>query len=271
MSTKKKRRSKSRKATRGIKKDTLFLYSRPETTFDDLFQHSIHKFPLLWKKFTEIATSKGFGGGFFIEFPVSMGGNLYGRWPDVFTSLEVTLSLFKWIDVEEILKLEFWGEDLNGREHDKITPQDVRDACCSSETIIVIMRYNRYKLNGSTDPPSEIQWGRIGVWGPRMRYVLNKCVLDPEITKQLDSTPVRITFREKQCGYCGRKAPKINPKERAKLREIISEEELQRLFPHELQICNGCKQILYCDRDCQKAHWKVHKSDCKKARRETNV
>ena len=28
--------------------------------------------------------------------------------------------------------------------------------------------------------------------------------------------------------------------------------------------CGACKQILYCSRGCQKAHWPVHKQQCKK-------
>jgi hypothetical protein len=31
-----------------------------------------------------------------------------------------------------------------------------------------------------------------------------------------------------------------------------------------LSICKGCNAVWYCDRDCQKAGWKAHKSDCKK-------
>ena len=27
--------------------------------------------------------------------------------------------------------------------------------------------------------------------------------------------------------------------------------------------CSRCKQVWYCSRECQKAHWKVHKPDCR--------
>ncbi len=27
--------------------------------------------------------------------------------------------------------------------------------------------------------------------------------------------------------------------------------------------CQGCRKVSYCDRNCQKKHWKVHKSECK--------
>ena len=29
-----------------------------------------------------------------------------------------------------------------------------------------------------------------------------------------------------------------------------------------LQRCGRCRQVLYCSRDCQRAHWPRHKSDC---------
>ena len=28
-------------------------------------------------------------------------------------------------------------------------------------------------------------------------------------------------------------------------------------------LCSGCKNVFYCNRDCQKKHWSSHKSDCK--------
>jgi hypothetical protein len=30
-----------------------------------------------------------------------------------------------------------------------------------------------------------------------------------------------------------------------------------------LKKCTGCQAALYCSKDCQVAHWKEHKSDCK--------
>jgi hypothetical protein len=27
--------------------------------------------------------------------------------------------------------------------------------------------------------------------------------------------------------------------------------------------CGACKAVYYCDRDCQKAHWPLHKLMCK--------
>jgi hypothetical protein len=31
----------------------------------------------------------------------------------------------------------------------------------------------------------------------------------------------------------------------------------------ELWWCSGCGQVKYCSKECQKAHWKLHKRDCK--------
>lgn len=27
--------------------------------------------------------------------------------------------------------------------------------------------------------------------------------------------------------------------------------------------CTGCKKVFYCTRECQKKHWKMHKTECK--------
>jgi hypothetical protein len=32
-----------------------------------------------------------------------------------------------------------------------------------------------------------------------------------------------------------------------------------------LRACSACKKAAYCSQACQKAHWKVHKPECKKA------
>jgi len=33
--------------------------------------------------------------------------------------------------------------------------------------------------------------------------------------------------------------------------------------------CSKCKQVYYCDAECQNQHWEIHKKDCKIARRDT--
>jgi hypothetical protein len=30
--------------------------------------------------------------------------------------------------------------------------------------------------------------------------------------------------------------------------------------------CTACKQVRYCGQPCQRAHWKVHKADCRRLR-----
>ena len=37
-----------------------------------------------------------------------------------------------------------------------------------------------------------------------------------------------------------------------------------------LKTCAKCNTVLYCSRDCQTAHWKVHKKECRKPNSDTN-
>ena len=39
---------------------------------------------------------------------------------------------------------------------------------------------------------------------------------------------------------------------------------------HRLKTCAKCNTVLYCSRDCQTAHWKVHKKECRKPNSDTN-
>lgn len=34
---------------------------------------------------------------------------------------------------------------------------------------------------------------------------------------------------------------------------------------HSLKTCPACKRVAYCDKDCQKKHWKIHKPVCSAA------
>lgn len=36
---------------------------------------------------------------------------------------------------------------------------------------------------------------------------------------------------------------------------------------HPLKACHPCRKVAYCDRTCQKAHWKIHKPDCLELRK----
>jgi hypothetical protein len=29
-----------------------------------------------------------------------------------------------------------------------------------------------------------------------------------------------------------------------------------------IRVCSSCKKVCYCNRECQKAHWKKHKKSC---------
>ena len=32
---------------------------------------------------------------------------------------------------------------------------------------------------------------------------------------------------------------------------------------HEAKKCSGCSVVYYCDRECQRNHWKIHRNFCK--------
>ena len=38
--------------------------------------------------------------------------------------------------------------------------------------------------------------------------------------------------------------------------------------PDATDLCSGCMLTHYCNRDCQKAHWKIHKTACKELKRD---
>jgi hypothetical protein len=35
-----------------------------------------------------------------------------------------------------------------------------------------------------------------------------------------------------------------------------------------LQLCSGCRAILYCSGDCQRSHWRAHKAECRRVQEE---
>jgi hypothetical protein len=37
--------------------------------------------------------------------------------------------------------------------------------------------------------------------------------------------------------------------------------------PGAVKICSACETARYCDEDCQRAHWALHKGPCKETRR----
>ena len=55
-----------------------------------------------------------------------------------------------------------------------------------------------------------------------------------------DSKKPKVTFRDKfnACSSCG------------------------ATIKSRIRICSGCKKVCYCDSQCQKSHWKIHKKEC---------
>jgi len=47
----------------------------------------------------------------------------------------------------------------------------------------------------------------------------------------------------------------------------ISQDEVGRRF----DLCSGCENALYCSKNCQKQHWKMHKPNCQRVRQERKV
>ena len=69
-------------------------------------------------------------------------------------------------------------------------------------------------------------------------------------TEEVDKAPKHVKRmhkrieKEKECANCGEKRPM-----------------------GKLETCARCKKVLYCSKDCQKEHWKIHKLEspsCKK-------
>ena len=56
-----------------------------------------------------------------------------------------------------------------------------------------------------------------------------------------------------------RKPAKCRMTARDKFREC---EHCQKPITGSIRLCSGCKKVCYCDRECQKSHWKEHKKLC---------
>ena len=56
-----------------------------------------------------------------------------------------------------------------------------------------------------------------------------------------------------------RKPEKCRMTARDKFREC---EHCQKPITGSIRLCSGCKKVCYCDRECQKSHWKEHKKLC---------
>ena len=56
-----------------------------------------------------------------------------------------------------------------------------------------------------------------------------------------------------------RKPEKCRMTARDKFREC---EHCQKPITGSIRLCSGCKKVCYCDRECQKSHWKEHKKSC---------
>ncbi|KXS12760.1 hypothetical protein M427DRAFT_157139 [Gonapodya prolifera JEL478] len=57
------------------------------------------------------------------------------------------------------------------------------------------------------------------------------------------------TLRNGMCGFCG----------------AVPEDK------NKLKTCARCKSIFYCDQECQRSHWKEHKSECKLVEAQNNT
>ncbi|KZV91505.1 hypothetical protein EXIGLDRAFT_837077 [Exidia glandulosa HHB12029] len=114
---------------------------------------------------------------------------------------------------------------------------------------------------------------------PAFLYAFEKLGALPETTRVKQPRKVRTTTHEKwndaveeyiAGGSDSRPAAKIRAAARV---DANGEAQFQRCgsasckrvedFPGQLRGCAGCKQARYCDANCQKAAWKVHKKVCK--------
>ena len=62
-----------------------------------------------------------------------------------------------------------------------------------------------------------------------------------------------VAVMNKVCGACN-KGYGLNP-----------------VFPEGGKKCARCKQVHYCNRECQRAHWKTHKPNCKELKKDLEL
>ena len=57
-------------------------------------------------------------------------------------------------------------------------------------------------------------------------------------------------------------AAKVSQSKVAAREKFRSCENCGSIIEERILVCSGCKKVAYCDRKCQKAHWKAHKKAC---------
>ncbi|KAL4425308.1 hypothetical protein ABPG75_009324 [Micractinium tetrahymenae] len=75
----------------------------------------------------------------------------------------------------------------------------------------------------------------------------------------------QMTAREyaRKCTHCGKAEEQLQAEAAAAASGSASSGA-----PPKLHQCSGCRRVMYCNRECQLAHWPSHKADCKRYRRE---
>ncbi|KAL0490408.1 tdrd1 [Acrasis kona] len=85
------------------------------------------------------------------------------------------------------------------------------------------------------------------------------------INEALRQDPKRVVEFLKKTRQEAAQSPSITPDmvKKTALSTICSYCGKQETFNGELSRCSKCKNVYYCNKDCQLSHWKAHKKNCK--------